>query len=375
MTGERIWLYDTTLRDGAQTQGVDFSVQDKLRIARELDALGIDYVEGGWPGANPTDDAFFASPPELKRARLCAFGMTRRSGRSAANDPGLVALFQAKTPVITLVGKSSARQAEGALGRQPGREPDHDRGFGPRGRPARRGGDARRRAFLRRLQGGCRVHAGLPAGGARSGCPLDRALRHQWRRPAARGRGGGRPGGAAHPGRAAGHPHPQRHRERRRQQPGRHPGRRAAGAGHAQRPGRALRQRQSGEPDPDPEAQAGLRGRGQRRRPAPPDPALAHLRRAAEPHAQPARRLCRRLGLRPQGGPARLGRGQEPGLLRAHRPGPGRQCARRPGLGPGRPGQPDVPLRRDGPRRRPRPGADGRAPGADQGPRGQGLGL
>ena len=116
MTGERIWLYDTTLRDGAQTQGVDFSVQDKLQIARELDALGIDYIEGGWPGANPTDDAFFTNPPELRRAKLCAFGMTRRSGRSAANDPGLVGLFQARTPVITLVGKSSARQAEGALG-------------------------------------------------------------------------------------------------------------------------------------------------------------------------------------------------------------------------------------------------------------------
>jgi 2-isopropylmalate synthase len=113
---ERIWLYDTTLRDGAQTQGVDFATSDKLRIARELDALGIDYIEGGWPGANPTDEAFFASPPELRRARLCAFGMTRRSGRSAANDPGLVTLFQARTPVITLVGKSSARQAEGALG-------------------------------------------------------------------------------------------------------------------------------------------------------------------------------------------------------------------------------------------------------------------
>ena len=116
MTGERIYLYDTTLRDGAQTQGVDFSVQDKLRIARELDALGIDYIEGGWPGANPTDDAFFAHPPEFRQAKLCAFGMTRRSGRSAANDPGLVGLFQARTPVITLVGKSSARQAEGALG-------------------------------------------------------------------------------------------------------------------------------------------------------------------------------------------------------------------------------------------------------------------
>ena len=87
MTSARIYLYDTTLRDGAQTQGVDFSVTDKAALARELDQLGIDYVEGGWPGANPTDDAFFAKPPKLARARLSAFGMTRRSGRSAANDP------------------------------------------------------------------------------------------------------------------------------------------------------------------------------------------------------------------------------------------------------------------------------------------------
>jgi 2-isopropylmalate synthase len=115
-TSTRIYLYDTTLRDGAQTQGVDFTVADKRRIAQELDALGIDYVEGGWPGANPVDEAFFASPPPLARARLCAFGMTRRAGRSAANDPGFVALLQARTPVVTLVGKSSARQAERALG-------------------------------------------------------------------------------------------------------------------------------------------------------------------------------------------------------------------------------------------------------------------
>ena len=66
MTGERIFLYDTTLRDGAQTQGVDFGVPDKVAIARELDLLGIDYIEGGWPGANPTDDAFFAKPPDAR---------------------------------------------------------------------------------------------------------------------------------------------------------------------------------------------------------------------------------------------------------------------------------------------------------------------
>lgn len=116
MTGERIWLYDTTLRDGAQTQGITFSVADKRRLAAELDAFGIDYIEGGWPGANPTDDAFFASPLPLRRAKLAAFGMTRRAGRSAANDPGLLALFADGVDVVTLVGKSSARQAEGALG-------------------------------------------------------------------------------------------------------------------------------------------------------------------------------------------------------------------------------------------------------------------
>ena len=109
---ERIYLYDTTLRDGGQTQGVDFSAADKVAIALMLDQLGVDYVEGGWPGANPTDDGFFRSPPRLARARLCAFGMTRRAGRSAANDPGLAALFQSGAEVITLVGKSSPRQVE-----------------------------------------------------------------------------------------------------------------------------------------------------------------------------------------------------------------------------------------------------------------------
>jgi 2-isopropylmalate synthase len=113
---ERIYLYDTTLRDGGQTQGVDFTVADKVAIAQLLDQLGVDYVEGGWPGANPTDDGFFADPPALRRAKLCAFGMTRRAGRSAANDPGLAALFQSRSEVVTLVGKSSARQVAQVLG-------------------------------------------------------------------------------------------------------------------------------------------------------------------------------------------------------------------------------------------------------------------
>jgi 2-isopropylmalate synthase len=116
MAGDRIYLYDTTLRDGAQTQGVDFSPVDKAAIARELDKLGIDYIEGGWPGANPGDDAFFKAPPRLAQARLTAFGMTRRSGRSAANDPGLAATLGSGAKVACLVGKAWDFHVEVALG-------------------------------------------------------------------------------------------------------------------------------------------------------------------------------------------------------------------------------------------------------------------
>ncbi len=117
MTGDNyISLFDSTLRDGAQTQGVDFSAPDKVAIAEALDGLGIDYVEGGWPGANPTDDAFFAEPPGLKTARLVAFGMTRRPGRSAANDPGLAALANSKARDVCLVGKAWDFHVEVALG-------------------------------------------------------------------------------------------------------------------------------------------------------------------------------------------------------------------------------------------------------------------
>jgi 2-isopropylmalate synthase len=112
----RVYLFDTTLRDGAQTQGVDFTLQDKVAIAQELDALGVDYVEGGWPGANPTDEAFFANPPALKNATFTAFGMTRRPGRSVSNDPGLNAVLAAKAKAFCIVGKSWDFQVEAVLG-------------------------------------------------------------------------------------------------------------------------------------------------------------------------------------------------------------------------------------------------------------------
>ncbi len=111
----RVTLYDTTLRDGQQTHGVQFSLEDKRRLAEAIDALGIDYIEGGWPGANPTDSDFFADPPAT-RARMTAFGMTRRAGRSAANDETLALVLDAGTPAVCLVGKSHPWHVTGALG-------------------------------------------------------------------------------------------------------------------------------------------------------------------------------------------------------------------------------------------------------------------
>src|SRR5215470_5145502 len=105
MVRERLYLFDTTLRDGAQTNGVDFTLNDKLAIARMLDELGIDYIEAGYPGANPTDTQLFAEERGL-RATFTAFGMTRRPGRSTSNDPGLAALLEAKADAICFVAKS-----------------------------------------------------------------------------------------------------------------------------------------------------------------------------------------------------------------------------------------------------------------------------
>src|ERR1700731_1359077 len=111
---ERLYLLDTTLRDGAQMNGVDFTVQDKLKIAALLDDLGVDYVEGGYPGANPTDTELFADQRKL-RATFTAFGMTRRPGRSGSNDPGLAALLDAKADAVCFVAKASDYQVRVAL--------------------------------------------------------------------------------------------------------------------------------------------------------------------------------------------------------------------------------------------------------------------
>ena len=116
MTKERLYLFDTTLRDGAQTTGVDFSLADKRRIMSVLDDLGLDYIEGGYPGANATDSELFSTRPNLKSARFTAFGMTKRAGRSVSNDPGLQAILQSTADSICLVAKSWDYHVRVALG-------------------------------------------------------------------------------------------------------------------------------------------------------------------------------------------------------------------------------------------------------------------
>ncbi|WP_206631161.1 citramalate synthase [Mesorhizobium sp. M7A.F.Ca.MR.362.00.0.0] len=115
MTRERLYLFDTTLRDGQQTPGIDFSVEDKIAIAKLLDAFGLDYIEGGYPGANPTDTAFFQEK-RTSRAKFVAFGMTKRAGVSASNDPGLASLVQSKSDAICFVAKSWDYHVRVALG-------------------------------------------------------------------------------------------------------------------------------------------------------------------------------------------------------------------------------------------------------------------
>ena len=115
MMRDRLYLFDTTLRDGQQTPGIDFSVEDKIAIAKLLDGFGVDYVEGGYPGANPTDTEFFTEK-RTRAAKFVAFGMTKRAGVSASNDPGIAALLQAKSDAVCYVAKSWDYHVRVALG-------------------------------------------------------------------------------------------------------------------------------------------------------------------------------------------------------------------------------------------------------------------
>ena len=115
MKNKTIKIYDSTLRDGAQTKGVSFSIDDKLRILEILTDIGVDYVEAGWPGANPTDDKLFKTLPKKFRSKVVAFGMMRKKGQSANNDPGLNAVLNSGVPTTCLVGKSWDFHVKSAL--------------------------------------------------------------------------------------------------------------------------------------------------------------------------------------------------------------------------------------------------------------------
>jgi len=116
MSKEKIYIFDTTLRDGAQTEGVDFTVSDKIKIAKNLNDIGVDYIEGGWPGANPTDTEYFNTPQKLDKSIFTAFGMTKKLGRSADNDPTLSSILNANTKAVCIVGKSWDFHVDVALG-------------------------------------------------------------------------------------------------------------------------------------------------------------------------------------------------------------------------------------------------------------------
>tara|TARA_B100001559_G_scaffold318645_1_gene326230 strand:+ start:1385 stop:2989 length:1605 start_codon:yes stop_codon:yes gene_type:complete len=116
MNKEKIYIFDTTLRDGAQTEGVDFSIEEKNKIAKVLSEIGVDYIEGGWPGANPIDTKFFSNPPKTSKSIFTAFGMTKKTGRSADNDPGLASLMNANSSAVCVVGKAWDFHVKVALG-------------------------------------------------------------------------------------------------------------------------------------------------------------------------------------------------------------------------------------------------------------------
>ena len=363
-------VYDTTLRDGAQQEGLNLSVADKLTIARQLDELGVGFIEGGWPGSNPKDTEFFARARDeldLRHARLTAFGATRRAGVRAADDPLVAALRDSGAAVVTLVAKSHPRHVELAL----------------------------RTTLAENL---AMVHdtvAHLVAEGQQvfldaehffDGYRADRDYALEVLRTAYDAgadvaalcdtNGGMLPGWVAEvvhdvvvdhlgPGR---HPLPQRHRLRGRQHAGRGRGRRHPRAGHDQRLRRAHRQRRPDRRRRQPPAQARPAG-------AAPGPAggghpdRARRRRGHQRAAGLAAALRRRLGVRAQGGAARQRDQGRPRPLPAHGPGRRRQRHAPAGQRHGRPrlDRAQGPRARLRPLRRPRPGRPGHRAGQGDG--------
>ncbi len=326
MARERLYLFDTTLRDGAQTNGVDFTLADKLAIAGMLDELGIDYVEGGYPGANPTDTELFAQGPQaqgdLHRLRHDAAARAARP----RTIPGLAALLDAKADAICFVAKSWDYHVKRRAARRRRRKtspPSATACRPPRRRAAKCCSTASISSTATRPIPKYALACAKAAydEGARWVVLCDTnggTLPHEVEEIVGEVLQG-------HPRRPCRHPRPQRHRAGGGQFVCRRARRRAPDPGHAQRPGRALRQRQSGLAHPDAEAEEGirraLRDRRLRRGAQEARACQPRARRAAQPRAQPPRALCRRKRLRHQGRHPRLRHRQGPGDLRACRAG------------------------------------------------------
>ena len=368
-----IRIYDTTLRDGTQGEGISFSMEDKVRLAQRLDALGVHYIEGGWPGSNPKDMRFFRRILDvpLKHARVAAFGATRRAGVTAEADPSLQALVEARTPVVTIFGKSWPFHVTHALQTTLPENLLDDRGLGGVPRPPRRGGRLRRRALLRRVQARPGVRARDAAGGRERRGPVPRALRHE-RRHAPVGGGRDRARGAAARPDAARDPCPQRRRVRSRELAGGGAGGGRARPGDAQRLRGALRERQPRVDHPEPRAEARAPIDPGREPPRAARPGALRLG-AGEPSALAAPAVRRGFRLRAQGRDARLGDPEAPRDVRAHRPRAGGQPPPGSRLGAGR--EVEHPVEGARVRDRPREGHAGGPPDPrdTEAPRGRGL--
>ena len=338
MLDDTFHVYDTTLRDGAQQEGLNLSVADKLVIARQLDEFGVGFIEGGWPGAIPKDTEFFrraASELDLKHAQLAAFGATRRPGVKAADDPLVAALRESGAPVVTLVAKSHDRHVLLALRTTLEENLDmiadtvsHLRAEGQRVfldaehffDGYRSNPDYALEVVRTAVQAGADLVALCDTNGGMMPNELGDVVAAV-------------AGATARP---AGHPLPRRHRLRRGQHPGRGRRRGHPRAGHRERVRRAGGQRQPVQRGGRPAAEEGPPGAARRRHQGDePDRARdqrGHQRRAGHPPAVrgPVR-------VRAQGRAARLGGQGRPDAVPAHRPRAGRQRHADAGLGHGRP--------------------------------------
>ncbi len=340
MARERLYLFDTTLRDGAQTNGVDFTLDDKLAIADMLDGLGIDYVEGGYPGANPTDTQLFARERKLDTT-FTAFGMTRRPGRSTSNDPGLAALLDAKADAICFVAKSWDYHVRVALETTPEENlasiRDSVRAAKAKGREVLLDCEH----FFDGYKANPKLRARLRQGRLRRGRALGRAVRHQRRHAAARGgsRSSARSSRSSPAIMSASTPITTPSRRWRIRSPPCAPARarsRARSTGSASAAAtptscRSSRRSSSSREFADKfeigvsdDAAQDARAR------------LAHARRDAQPRAQPPRALRGRERVRHQGRHPRLRDHEGAGDLRARAARDRRQPAQAPGVGPGR---------------------------------------